>query len=1082
MKNYFLSLLLILFFQSSLGQTPAFNRYSDPFSGGYYNYIGNATTDVVQLENSDLLLTASVHSYPALMRTDKNGVEKWTKVLYSSDYIFNLIQLIPYDATTVYILGNVSFSAPYGLVLIKADTAGNIIWSKHILKGSRTIANSMIKTYDNNFVVFASDSGDVSLLMKFDTSGGQIWSRRFFTNYQEPLITGIPYGGYGPFEGPGNIVELPDHSITMATNTILPFSINGTTTYNVATIIKTSENGNILWAKKLQPLPGPFGYFRTDPLLSYVGDIFYTSDNNYLLAIGGNYTLRADSNGNVIPGYGVYGQFLLNFVSEYPAGNINIVENGSNCCGDVILGAYNFVLFHASPDFLSVRANSQQVPASFLYDQNSYTSVGHVRQLSDKRIACTGSLTYITGSNFVSTLIITDSIGHEDCTAQDFPYSPGFDSGLHSYPAPINTDSGITIQSFVVSDSLVTIYHCNCDSLPKAKFGVTNYGLTVYCHDSSHNALTYLWNFGDGTTDTARNPVHNYSNLYYTITLTVYNNCGNDVYSYHLYPSLVNDSLQPACNGTCTGYARIKAFGGTSPYTYSWNTVPAQTAATAGNLCPGAYQATVTDANAVSSTINITVTSDTLSANTIQQSNLICNGFRNGSATIAVTAGTPPYTYSWSNTPSADTTTLADLPAGITIVSVTDSFQCKIKDTIIILQPAQITFSNSIYNNPCYKDSLGYIQTSVLGGTPPYTYIWDNDTMQNIPYLADLPASTHILLIKDSNSCVINDTVTITQPSPLNDLPVTSTPSCNNSNNGSIQVIVSGGTQPYQYTWNTTPLQTTSAIHNLYAGTYEVNVTDAHNCFTTDTIILIAPVVLADSSRKLDVTCNGRHTGVAIIHPYGGTLPYNITWTTTPQTQDTAYTLYAGSYPVIITDANNCTHTDTISIAEPPALIITIIQTQDSGDCTGTAAVQVTGGTGHYRYHWSNNDTTQTINDLCGGTYTVIVADSNNCIIVDSIEVQSTSGVKNVAFGTNINVIPNPFGDFLTVDWSKTTVRPAQISIMGTNGVSVFSCSINDDKVYFKKISTSLWTPGFYFITIFSEKNVVLMRKKLVKL
>jgi len=1161
MKKYFILFILTLFHLQSFSQgVPAFNRYPDPFFASTYNE-SNSTSDVVQLQNSDLLLTGAIHNQPALFRTDLNGIRKWVKVLYDSGYSFNLGQIILFNASTIYMLGSISYPQ-YGAILIKADTSGNIIWSKRIFKIKQTSAISMIKTYDDKFVIFASDTSG-SVLVKIDTSGTAVWNKRYYTNYTPAPTYAYPYGGYA-YDGPGNIIELPDHSITLATTMLQMFVPNSGYGYTAATIIKVDSNSNILWAKKIQPsIPTGFFYMYNGPSVTGVGDIFYGSDHNYILSMTGNYTIKTDSNANPIYGNGFSASYPLNFISEYPQGTVNIVENGGMCCGDVFEAGINFVFFRADIGFTSLNAIEQKSPGKDIVGPGPYLYAGHVRQLTDKRIVFTGYTANPSNDNRGGIILITDSTGNENCTSKSSSNNLYLDTGLHSYNATINTDTGITIQPLALNDSLQPIPHCNCDSLPRADFGISISGLTVYCHDSSQNALNYQWSFGDGTWAYTQNPSHTYAtSLNYTITLQVSNNCGADVYTYQIFPSYSFDSVKAACNGLCNGHARAKVSGGTPPYTYSWNTSPVQSTQSANNLCPGTYHVSITDANNISATVyNVTIASDSVHAAISQHTNLLCHGYSNASATVTVNGGVSPYSFIWNSAAPVANNIVNILSAGMNTVTVYDADQCSAMDSIFITQPLGINITNVIHNVSCYGDSDGYVNTYPSGGTAPYSFLWDNNPYIVTPGVFTLHAGTHVLLLTDSNNCATYDTIIIAQPTQLNithtitnvqcynahtgsilttvsggvqpynyswntnpfqtlasisnlhagvyiltvtdsntcskndtssiDQPsplvftnITDNASCYDANDGDAMVVVSGGIQPYTYSWNTNPIQTTLSIVHLAPGTYITAITDSVNCMAYDTVIITQPAAIADSTHLVNVACYGDSSGFVVVYPYSGFAPYTFLWNTVPpQTGDTAYLLSAGTYTVEITDSTGCMHTDSVQILQPLPLQLIITQTADAGNCTGTATAAVTGGTPPYIYIWSNSATTQFISGLCGNhSYTLQVEDSNGCVLGDSVLLaDSATGVNNIVLENTITIVPNPFKNNITIDWSRLPATPANIRITNVYGATVMVLAITKDNAPEKSIDTNTWPPGFYFVSISDRNNQIIMRTKLVK-
>jgi hypothetical protein len=228
--------------------------------------------------------------------------------------------------------------------------------------------------------------------------------------------------------------------------------------------------------------------------------------------------------------------------------------------------------------------------------------------------------------------------------------------------------------------------------------------------------------------------------------------------------------------------------------------------------------------------------------------------------------------------------------------------------------------------------------------------------------------------------------------------------SCSNGSNGSATVNISGGIPPYQISWNTSPVQTTTTATGLSIGTYTVTVTDALNQLQMASVTLTGPAPLVTSGSQVNVLCNGGNNGSATVGVSGGVGPYELSWNTTPgQTTTTATGLIAGSYTVTITDANLCTVTRTFSISQPPALAISAGSSTPpscAGGSDGTATVSVSGGAGPYQLSWNTTpvQTTATATGLSSGPYTVSVTDANLC-----------TTTRNVTVGGGIAVVLNSF-------------------------------------------------------------------------
>jgi uncharacterized repeat protein (TIGR01451 family) len=197
----------------------------------------------------------------------------------------------------------------------------------------------------------------------------------------------------------------------------------------------------------------------------------------------------------------------------------------------------------------------------------------------------------------------------------------------------------------------------------------------------------------------------------------------------------------------------------------------------------------------------------------------------------------------------------------------------------------------------------------------------------------------------------------------------------------------------------------------LTAGTYTVTVTDDNYCTTTAevTITQSDAALSATITSQTDVLCYGDSTGEIDLTVNGGTLDYTYLWSTTDggglviDTEDQSG-LTAGTYEVLITDANGCTTTNSVIISEPDTGLDVLILSQVNIECTGLGSVtlETTGGTSPYDYSL-NGGTSQNsgiFNDLTEGDYVIIVTDMNGCTFTVSIFIENDciALVKEVEF------------------------------------------------------------------------------------
>ncbi len=443
------------------------------------------------------------------------------------------------------------------------------------------------------------------------------------------------------------------------------------------------------------------------------------------------------------------------------------------------------------------------------------------------------------------------------------------------------------------------------------------------------------------------------------------------------------------CNGTAT--VSVAPAG---PYTYSW-APSGGNAATATNLCAGTYTCTVTSA-CVTSTISVVVpqVGGALTL-TGTQTNVLCNGACNGTATNTVTGGTAPYTFTWSPaTPNAtvgNVNSASGLCSGTYTINVTDASGCTGSNTITITQPTVLSAIQSQVNILC-NGGTGSASVVASGGTAPYTYAW-SPSGGNGPTSTPITVGNYTCTITDANGCVTTSTFLITQPPALT-VTTSQVDILCNGGTGSGTVVVGGGTPGYSYAW--APFGGNAATATgLTAGPYTCTATDANGCTIVANITITQPAVLTTAFSQVDELCNGGNTASAIVIPAGGTPAYGYSWAPSGGNGATASGLSVGTYTCTITDANGCVITQSFTITQPTAIVITPTEVDaHCGQADGSASATVVGGTGAYSYNWMpGNVNAQNLTNVVGGTYTVTVTDANGCIAVDSITINNLNGV-----------------------------------------------------------------------------------------
>jgi len=506
--------------------------------------------------------------------------------------------------------------------------------------------------------------------------------------------------------------------------------------------------------------------------------------------------------------------------------------------------------------------------------------------------------------------------------------------------------------------------------------------------------------------------------------------------------------VNPSCNQACDGQIQISATGGTSPYSYSNDGAVFQNNGVFNNLCAGVYPMTIRDAQSCLRTVNVTLNDPAPLSVTVTMTQAVsCNAGSNGRAVAVAFGGTNPYTYQWS--PSGQLTAIATgLTAGSQSVIVTDANGCTVQGSVSITQPNALaaTIVNQI-NPSCFGANNGRItiQANANSGVGPYSYNIGNGNQPSGNFV-NLSAGVYTITVTDNNGCFIIQPVILTEPNVLEAgvLSVSSnyngtSISCFGACDASLSLgNPTGGTSPYNYTWSNS--NTTQNISGLCAGFYRVTVTDARGCTDTTSISITQPATLNATITVNNAACTGTSTGEITINANGGNVPYLYTLNGVSQSSNIFSNIPAGTYNVIISDANGCSITRSAVINSIPPMVVNTFATTNYngfnvrcfGSTDGSAVVSVASGLAPYTYLWSNGQNTQIATGLAGGTpTTVTVTDNNGCTQVDTIILTEPTDLT-------INVID-------TSNLSCGSASTGSITVSASGGLGSYTYSINNN-------------------------------------
>ncbi|WP_167616124.1 gliding motility-associated C-terminal domain-containing protein [Maribellus sediminis] len=379
--------------------------------------------------------------------------------------------------------------------------------------------------------------------------------------------------------------------------------------------------------------------------------------------------------------------------------------------------------------------------------------------------------------------------------------------------------------------------------------------------------------------------------------------------------------------------------------------------------------------------------------------NVLCYGDSTASIAAAISNGIAPYTYSWTGPDgfTASTDSISGLKAGEYILTVSDANGCPATDTAWIEEPEELLLSiDSVHDVSCFGYSDGWVTASAIGGTPPYNFDLSGISASGDSVRFDgLSAGKYELTLTDANGCEVSDSLEITEPDEL--LAIIDTVNnvqCYEFDNGSAHVAVIGGTGPFTYEWSTLPIQDSAWAVDLEPGTYSVIVTDINGCEAYDTVIITEPEPLVLSADSLDVRCGGKKPGAIDLHVSGGT-PF----------ANAPYYLFEWQ------------------------------------DTTGTILA-----------------TTEDLDSIGGGLYTVWVTDSLGCVAMHQVFIND---IKNLVLEASVDSA-YCYGDLWNIDITATKgKKPYEYVWTDSTGVNVIS--MDEDLI---GISS-----GIYIVTVYDSDS-----------
>ncbi len=448
------------------------------------------------------------------------------------------------------------------------------------------------------------------------------------------------------------------------------------------------------------------------------------------------------------------------------------------------------------------------------------------------------------------------------------------------------------------------------------------------------------------------------------------------------------------CNGESDGSASAFVQFGTPPFMYDWSN--GQSGMTLTNVPAGSYTVTVTDDIGLTGTATVIINQPApLVPFIAAEEPLTCAM----PATVEVDAsgGTPGYTFDWSTGDSGPTAMLDlnDLPVTVTVTDdngctgelVISSIQVDIDAPLVQVQGGTITCNQPMVMLSAAGSSQG----------PCFEHEWTGpNNFQSFQFqpTVTVPGVYTLVITNVCNGCTASAEATVTDDVelPVFTLGNPDTLDCHTP----LVEMDAGFMSGQSYTWSTVNGhivygQDSSIVGVDQPGDYTLVVTRLDNGCTDTALVTVSqislPAIQVDSLEE--VSCFDGQDGAVWLSASGGVGPYTFLWPDSSQAA-VRMDLSAGMYVVSVTDTIGCTSADTVIIAQPPALLISLAKSDESapGADDGSASVSASGGIPAYSYLWSNGSMDTLIQNLAPGTYSVTVTDNNGCEETGSVTIQ----------------------------------------------------------------------------------------------
>ncbi|NSW45043.1 MAG: gliding motility-associated C-terminal domain-containing protein [Bacteroidales bacterium] len=969
---------------------------------------------ILKAQHNDLLwvnqISGNGNSKPTAVIEDASGnlyvIGNYTQTISQGTYTFTSA-----GGQDIYVGKYNSQGQVQWLISIGGSSAENAYGIALSPDGNSVYIGGQFQSNNCNFggtTLATSGLNDV-FLAKYNASNGTlVWAIKSAYGTNQQII------GHLNVDNQGNVIQIGKYiaDVTFYGGTTTLTSLYSGIQQNY--ISKFDQDGNLLWAKTFK------GNNNNSLLRTATSDnnSYYFSgqftDSLYLDAFALNSTsstrdmvlFRTDLNGNVqwvrkVTGSG--DEFLYRHYTDF--------------------SSYQYVAgYYASPT-LTIDSTSSDVSLKICPNQGS----------NDILVACyafDGTLQWVR--NYGST-------GDDKATGVYANAEHAIFTGSYT--------GNITFGSYNLTNNSTDAFMLETDRNGNV-LGVNNAWGTGndYCENgkiNANNANTFVGYFYSGTFNIGNKTLTNGTPATTDMFMAKYGKI-----------NIAFTTTNNVCFGDHIGSIDVTVSGdGTAPYTYAWSGPNGFTSSDEdiSNLYAGWYKVTVTDANNAQKVDSTYISEGTAMALVFNTQSTSCYGVNDGSINLTVTGGASPYTYNWSTGSTQED--INGLAPGWYYVTVTDANNCTKNDSTKVLSAQPIIISELITPPSCTPGNDGSIDLSINGGTPNYSFIWSNG--QTTEDIINISAGNFSVTVTDANNCSSIKSFNVANPLAPSISYIVNAPSCNPGNDGTIDLIISGGTIPFTYVWDNG--SNSEDLSGLSAGNYSVTVVDNNNCSSVASNIIV-PISNTPSLTTIiqKPGCNPGNDGSIDLIVYNGTAPFTYNWNNGATTEDIS-NLAAGNYSVTVTDNKNCTAVQSVTLTiDSP--VVNITYHGNTTFCEGDSLMLYATNGSNLTYEWYNgstsiiNSNTPILPAYNSGNYYVVATNSVGCKGYSDTVTITVNPKPNITINASSNFICEGTPILLTANggvsylWSNSsttnpiTVIPTSTTTYAVTGTDANGC------------------------------------------